>query len=155
MADLDFNGWIYDGDVGIRHGGFYWKRRSEDSTEVDIVQVHPLSDEGGPDNMFRIMVGIVDLADERIGEARISAGMPADHDDIHVDVRALIGYSGFADMDENYLIRIGRKDDLWVGRGEQPEPDLVLNGNASLRNWIKREYLHPDEPSSSSSMGMR
>jgi len=152
MADLDFNGWTYDGDVGIRHGGIYWRRRSEDAPEVDIVQVHPLSDEGGPDNMFRIMVGNIDLSDERIGEARISCGMPDDHDDINVDVRALFSFSGFADYDQDFILRIGKEDSLWNGRGEHPTPDLVLNGNASLRNWVKREFLHPEEPSASAGM---
>lgn len=152
MDNLDFNGWTYNGDVGIRHGGFYWRRRSEDDSAVDIVQVLPLSDEGGPDNMFRIVTGHVDLDDDRLPEARISCGMPADHDDIRVDVVALLSYSGFADYDQDYLIRIGKKDELWHGRGDQPVPDEILNGNASLRNWIKREYLHPGVPEASASM---
>jgi hypothetical protein len=152
MDNLDFNGWTYDGDVSIRHGGIYWQRRSEDDSVVDIVQVHPLSDEGGPDNVFRILVGEIDLDNSRIGEARISCGMPADHDDINVDVRALFSYSGFGNYDQDYLVRIGTEDALWNGRGEQPEPDVILNGNASLRNFIKREYLHATEPEASPSM---
>lgn len=64
-------------------------------------------------------------------EARISCGMPADHDDIKVDLRALFKYSGFGNLEQDYLI---------------------LNGNASLCNFIKRENLHPSEPAASPSM---
>ena len=134
--------WTYDGDRDVRYGGHFWMRNGDDTT-VEIVRVIPLSDEGGPDNMFRIQNGFLDLDSDDLEAARECADVTPG--DMGSDVSALLHYSGLGNVDADYTVRIGAEDRLWGGRGPHPEPDYVLNGRTKLENWIRKEYLHVPE----------
>src|SRR5690606_18757194 len=89
---MDHNGWHYDGDVGIRHGGQYWRIDSDDSDVFQVVRVTPLSDSGGPDNQFRVETGSVDLSlmSDKIPGARETCGFPQDNADKTLDFNAIL-----------------------------------------------------------------
>lgn len=140
MEDMDWNGWTYDGDVDVRHGGFWW-RQEDDQTLV--VQVVPYSDEGGPDNLFRIVSGHVSLDGYgRLAEARECCGLPSEGAGTGADVAAVLAFSGFGDVDTEFVLRIGPVDEMWEGRGTFPDPDWTLRSGTSLRKWMQREWLH-------------
>lgn len=137
--DLD---WHYDGDVNIREGGFYWRNDAYDENQVHVVQVVPSKDSGGPDNLFRLLVGIVDMSGyERRATALSMAGLNAESAARWEVVSAFVAVHG-VEPDEDYFIRIGKPDPYHVARGDDPEPDVILRSNTSLRKWVTREYLH-------------
>ena len=145
---MQFNRWNYSGDVSIRHGGMYWRDDNVSDDQVHLVEVSPLSDEGGPDNLFRVRVGMLHIPDnaETLEKAHSVTGSDPATASREETVLAMRSWQDM-DADEVFVLRIGTPDQFWSGREENnPEPVVVLRSDASLRNWIKREYLHP-EPS--------
>lgn len=138
--------WTYDGDVDLRHGGAFWTDDGDgQSGQVRVVRILPLSDQGGPDNVFRVEAGTLDVGDgERLVAALESVGMPVDGlgDEVTLadKVRAVLGHWGLEE-DETLVVRIGAVDPYWNGRGPNPEPDRILPGNAHLRNFVASEFL--------------
>ena len=143
---MDHNGWHYNGDVGIRHGGYYWHQDSNDSDIFHVVRVVPASDWGGPDNQFQIEDGIVDLGamSDKIQVARETCGYPSDGTDRTLDFEAILTVYGL-DVDSSQLVQIGPEDEFWNGRGKPQEPRLTLPEDTSLREWIKSVYLLPED----------
>ena len=140
---MRYNGWEYIGDESIRHGGMYW-RTDEGDPVASVLQVVRLADGGAPDNLFRILIGTVDLERETLADAREVAGLPEDGGDVGMDVEALLSYEGMGDYEYDYVVRIGPHDALFAGPGEFPEPDRVLRAGTSLRKWLQREHLHKE-----------
>lgn len=143
MNDLD---WHYFGDVNLREGGLYWRNDAYDADQVHVVQVLPSKASGGPDNLFRILVGIVDMSGrERLSAALAMAGLAPDTATRWEVVNAFVGAHG-VEADEDFFLRAGPVDQLHVRVGDvpDPDPDVVLKSNTSLRRWLKREYLHPE-----------
>lgn len=142
---MDHNGWNYNGDVGIRHGGYYWRADANDENTIYVVRVTPLSDAGGPDNQFRIETGQVDLSlEDQLTRAREICGIAPEDTNLDADVDAMIAAFGLSDSDESWVLQIGPDDELWDGRGKREEPAQTLPEDSSLREWIKAEYLHPE-----------
>ncbi len=142
---MDHNGWTYNGDVGIRHGGYYWRADSNDQNTIYVVRVTPLSDAGGPDNQFRIETGQVDLSlEDQLTRAREISGIDPENANLDTDVDAMISAFGLGDYDESWVLQIGPDDELWDGHGKREEPAQRLPEDSSLRDWIKAEYLHPE-----------
>lgn len=137
--------WNYNGDLNIHEGGYYWR---EDGSEdyVCAVRVTPCSDAGGPDNLFRVEAGTVYIggSSERDVQRRASAlaciGIDAPEEAQRRDiVEGLMAYGGMDDREET-VVRIGKPQEQESG-GWSPLPDVILRGNASLRRYIKREFL--------------
>jgi len=55
--------WNYNGDINLRHGGYFWREDDADNY-VLAVDVIPLSDVGGADNQFWIEEGSIYLPPE-------------------------------------------------------------------------------------------
>jgi len=144
--------WTYVGDVGIRHGGMYWK--DVDGETVDVVKVIPYRDAGGPENLFRIVSGHVDVAldEDRRRQGLSIIGVEPENATREDLLQAALQLSE-QDWDYDYVVRIGAQDPFWTDNGRMPEPTVVLNGNASLRKYIAKEFLQP-EPEASPAPGM-
>lgn len=133
----------YMGDVGIRHGGYYWHMESADSDYADIVEVIPASDMGGPDNLFYIESGTVYLpGDERETRALESCGFPdAEGDSIEPwqRVDAMASYWGL-DSRRTHIVQIGRDDPYSMGGAGFNMPDkgaiTYLGEKTSLRGYV-------------------
>ena len=135
--------WNYCGDVSICHGGLYWQD-SGDSDYVNAVKVTPCSDAGGPDNLFWIEKGTIYMPADKadyvlsiVGETKETA-KPLDY------VLAFDAYHGIeSDLYGTHLVvQIGKtQDEPGRGWGAEREPDYILRGNASLRKFVRREFL--------------
>jgi len=133
--------WNYSGDINLCEGGLYW-RESGYSDHVYAVRVTPCSDAGGPDNQFWIERGSIFLGNPaHIASALECSGIDpakATRADIVLSVDAYMGLDG-PDM---YMVQIGaRAETAGPGWGGAGEPDFILRGNASLRRFIRREFL--------------
>lgn len=144
MRDLE---WHYLGDVNIRHGGFYWRNDAVHEDSVHVVKVIPYRDADGPDNLFRIKVGLLEIPEEpKVTEALAFIGLTRENTQREDVIAALVSFYGIDD-DEDYVLRIGTPDPHWEGREENnPQPEVILRSNTSLRKWITREYLHKESP---------
>ena len=145
---MDVNGWSYNGDVGIRHGGHYWRRDEADDQSFHVVKVDPYSDQGGPDNLFKVSVGTLSVPDDAEELAQVAA-LVGDKPDTIRDSELVVGLLGWGrtwDADAEYVVRVGPVDEFWSGRGEFPDPDMVLRSNASLRNHVVKEFLAWPKP---------
>lgn len=145
---MDVNGWSYTGDVGIRHGGHYWRRDETDERSFHVVKVDPYSDQGGPDNLFKVTVGTLAVPDDA-GELAQVAALVGDKPDTIRDSELVVGLLGWGrtwDADAEYVVRVGPVDEFWSGRRELPDPDAVLRSNASLRNYVVKEFLAWPKP---------
>jgi hypothetical protein len=143
---MDWKGWTYVGDRNVRHGGFWWAARPGDGEVVDVLRVSPHADAGGPDNVFGIQIGEVSITPGRgLDDARAFAGLTGGDVSVGDDVAAVLGFSGFGNIDSDWSVRIGPEDPLWSGRDGHPEVDVVLRDGTSLRKWLQREYLHAPE----------
>lgn len=137
--------WRYYGDVSIRHGGVYIRDDEIDQDICHIVEVIPLSDAGGPDNLFRVLIGTLDLDvnKETVKKALDVRGQTleeATRDDIAL---ALANYSSYVYHDEDVIVQIGKPCEYWSGREENnPEPNYILRAGVSLRNWVEKNYTH-------------
>lgn len=130
--------WNYEGDRNLYCGGFYWREDGADDYVLAVV-VTPCSDAGGPDNLYFIESGNIYIGDNvtRIDSALdcIGAKRPPTRRET---VYAMNAYAGLDDRTPT-VIRIGREepgDWQW-----NPEPDIVLHGNAKLRRYVEREML--------------
>ena len=134
--------WNYNGDVGLRHGGFYWREDGADDYVV-VVDVTPCSAAGGPDNLFWIAEGSVYITPERAATALESCDMTYADATRGQIVESIMAYYGM-ETDTQTVLRIGRAEDpndSWRWSEHPVEPDVVLRGNAKLRRWVERECL--------------
>jgi hypothetical protein len=150
--------WNYNGDVSLKHGGFYWR---EDGLGLDdyvlAVRVTPCSDAGGPDNVFHIEAGSIYMPQEidAANRALACCGYSIDASGTVTDctgarhtgkrarallVDAWLAYHG-TDRDAEYIVRIGSAEPGARGWCAEEEPDCVLRAGSSLRNYVKREFL--------------
>jgi hypothetical protein len=150
---MDTYEWHYSGDVNLRHDGFYWREDSSDD-QAWIVRITPLSMSGGPDNLFRVEAGYLHLPEnESIRRSALSIiGVEPGKATQENLVHAFESYHAL-DVDEERVIRIGKPDEFWSGRGDPPEPDVVLRSDASLRKYVTREFLHAEPVISASVAG--
>lgn len=141
--------WNYSGDMNICEGGFYWQESGFDD-HVYAVGITPCSDAGGPSNLFWITKGSIYLGDKaRQIYALDCIGVDPENATRFDYVEAMRAYAGIEP--DSYggqsVVQIGKLDpDDWNGRYSYrgfalPEPDYILRGNASLRRFIRREFL--------------
>ena len=133
--------WKYSGDVDLKHGGFYWLDEGDEDfvTAVDVV---PCSAAGGPDNLFYIEVGTIFLPADRDKQESILGviGMTPEDASREDFIYAAKAHSGL-ERDYDEVVRIGKEEEPYHSTGWNPEPDIVLRGNASLRRYVERDAL--------------
>ena len=138
------NKWQYTGDVNVEYGGIFY----QDSGELDhcyAVKIVPVSDGGGPNNVFAIETGSYyfgNMANESDRKRMYSALECSGYEcDVIADlplidkVHAMDAYGGI-DGPEITYISDGKLEDNgnyypWQDKAENP--DKVLRATASLR----------------------
>ena len=131
--------WNYVGDVNIEYGGYFWRQISSDYAEC--VNVFPLSDGGGPNNIFAVEVGGVYISDDKAKrDAALSViGHDGAKPDFDMLVEGFMAYNGI-ERDSTYYVQVGAKRDE-ARDFQDVQPDVTLRANASLLKFIKREYV--------------
>lgn len=132
--------WNYCGDISLAYGGYYWREDGADDY-VLCVRVQPCSDAGGPDNMFWIEQGSLYIPDkpDELKRALDCCGYSDDKPSRSMIVDALIAYRGF-DHDPATVVRFGPAQPA-NREFESMTPDVILRANASLKNYVKNNYL--------------
>lgn len=147
--------WNYTGDINLENGGLFW---CEDgyADYVLAVRVTPVSDAGGPDNVFLVESGSIYLPEDKAPAALETCGYSLRNREI-VDctgaafplasgagrllmVDAFCAYHGL-DVDSSELLQLGRRDEFCRSGGWDPNPDRILRGNTSLLRYVRREFL--------------
>ena len=136
--------WQYTGDLDLKEGGFFWLDEGDDDC-VQAVVVTPCSSAGGPDNLFHIEVGSIYFARDKYADYLSVIGMEPEQATREDVIYAAQAYAGI-ERDHETVVRIGKDERAtdpwrWKETGWNPEPDVVLRGNASLQRWVEREYL--------------
>jgi hypothetical protein len=150
--------WNYNGDISLKHGGFYWR---EDGLGLDdyviAVRVTPCSDAGGPDNVFHIETGSIYMPQEidAANRALACCGYSIDANGTVTDctgvrhtgkrarailVDAWLAYHG-TDREAEYIVRIGPAEPGAQGWCADEEPNRILRAGSSLRNYVKHAFL--------------
>lgn len=163
--------WNYSGDINLECGGFFWQfdgpERFPECDYVRVVRVTPCSDAGGPDNLFHVESGSLYMPRDTYGRALETCGysletnlesgalmiddcMGVSHDIDSEHGAALLvdAFNGYSGPDRDALggetvVRIGRPDPYFDDTcgAWNPDPDIILRGNASLARYIAREFL--------------
>lgn len=146
----------YQGDVSLRHGGYYFSVGKEETKYgySSVVRVTPCSDAGGPDNLFwveTLLVNIPSVEDRAknkmldyvdMSEEKLKAMTPAQR--FAELVYACMAYGCYSREDtgrpSNQTVQIGPKDEFYSGHEEIPV-DVQLRAGSSLRNWLKKTHL--------------
>lgn len=151
MADK----WNYTGDMNIENGGLFWKGESSDDY-VEVVEVTPCSDAGGPDNLFHVATGTLYMPHDKrqdaldtCGYKLVDGGILDCTGEVHpldtlhgqtLLVDAFRGSHGI-ERDSETVVRIGPVDEYSGGvNGWNPEPDTILRADAKLRNYLRKEF---------------
>ena len=136
--------WNYCGDVSLAYGGYFWREDGADDY-VLCVRVQPCSDAGGPDNLFWIEQGSIYMPDEA-DKRRRALQCCGYENEVNPPramlVDAFIYYQGI-EMDcrnGSTVVRFGPPQPANREFGEM-KPDVILRANASLKNYVKNNYL--------------
>jgi hypothetical protein len=133
--------WNYNGDVSLSYGGYFWREDGADDY-VLVVRVQPCSDAGGPDNLFWIEQGSLYLPDDADKRRCALAACGWDKEESPCRamlVDAFIAYGGI-DRDRTVVVRFGPAQPAGREFGTM-EPDVILRANASLKNYVKNNFL--------------
>jgi hypothetical protein len=139
--------WKYCGDINLEHGGFYWKEDGA-SDYVLAVRVTPCSDAGGPDNMFWIEDGSIYLSDDPAQHKQALAYCGYDSQPKPLTkvqrraqlVESMLAYAGM-DHDPSTIVSVGKPEPGRCEWNDKTVPDVVLRANASLANYVRKNYL--------------
>lgn len=155
-----YHRWNYTGDVNLTEGGLFWREDDADDY-VLAVDVVPCSAGGGPSNLFNIVDGSIFLpvADpKRLTSALACLGwnldpitMDLSHNGETVRkgskewrrmlVESFHAYHGLDERTET-VVQIGPSEEVYSRGGEwSPEPDVILHGNAKLKNYVRSNFL--------------
>ena len=136
--------WNYCGDISLAYGGYYWREDGADDY-VLCVRVQPCSDAGGPDNMFWIEQGSIYMPvdSDKQNRALQVIGMENETNPSRAAlVDAFLAYGNFDRdcRDGSRVVRFGPAQP--ANRAfESMTPDVILRANASLKNYVKNNYL--------------
>lgn len=129
---------FYNGDINIKHGGYFYCIDTLKWDYVDAVRVTPCSDAGGPDNMFwveRLMIHI-QRDEARLRSILETSGYEGEEITDALLVEAHIADGSHVEVDTSECIRIGPRDPLFNGR-EEFAATHNLRGNTSLRRYAR------------------
>lgn len=136
-------GWTYSGDTNLEYGGLFWQWDGGPDY-VAAIRVAPVSDSGGPDNVYEITRGSIYMPQDADNARALDVvghtivGPP----ELMTLVAAWEAYHGM-DLDSyggRAVVRIGKAEDA-NPNGWNPAPDVILPGNARLKNYVEREFL--------------
>lgn len=133
--------WHYIGDVNLEHGGAFIQE-GDWPDYCNAVQVTPCSDAGGPENWYWIESGTVYMGNAVHVQSALECCNESPDAAQWRKGYAVLQYMGI-DCDTRIIVQIGAKRDdcdSWQW-DDTLEPDYVLRGNASLRRYVKREYM--------------
>lgn len=149
--------WNYSGDMNLEHGGFFWKVTPGDDF-AEAVEVIPHSDVGGPDCMWWVHKGSIYLPEDMdkrrsalacCGYSLTDTGDVEDGtgtvysldtlDGMTLLVDAFNAYHGIERDHVDTVVQIGKLTDY--DPDPVAEPDVILRGNAKLRNYVRRAFL--------------
>lgn len=135
--------WHYIGDVNLEHGGAFIQE-GDWPDYCNAVQVTPCCDAGGPDNWYWIESGTVYMGNAQHVQSALECTDTANNAPQWRKGYAMMCYGGI-DYDTwrgRTIVQIGAKrGDCGHGWDDTLEPDYVLRGNASLRRFVRREFL--------------
>jgi len=136
--------WKYIGDRDLQCGGVFISVDANDTQYgyASAIRVIPASDAGLPDNQFWVEWVTVNGLDDnkRVTTALESCGWTSDNPGMMEKIDALMCY-GYYDVNHSEVIQLGAEvDPFYSGRDEPLKPTIILRTNASLRNWVKRNY---------------
>lgn len=133
---------FYFGDVSIEYGGYFYCLDSWQYGYVDALRVTPVSDAGGPDNVFWIEGLTVNIPKgDRLRGALDCVGIESlaslpRATRRHAIVHACIGY-GLYDADALATVQVGPDDPFYGGR-ERFEVTHYLRASVNLRKLARR-----------------
>lgn len=147
--------WTYNGDISIRHGGFYWRQDRPDDDYVEAVDV---SGSPSQDNLFYVSKDIIYMPEDKYVTALETCGyvwLPKSRQIVdctghaHTEVLPLLvdafnAYWGLNDTSRVFKIQIGgpkNHPDAGYPSGPKELYDYRIAPNASLRKFIEREFL--------------
>jgi hypothetical protein len=136
--------WNYNGDINLVHGGYFWREDGSDDY-ILCVRVQPCSDAGGPDNLFWIERGAVympDDPDKRRQALQVCGWEKEEKPCREMLVDAFLSYGNFDrdSMNGTTVIRFGPAQPASREFGTI-EPNVILRANASLKKYIKNNFL--------------
>ena len=139
--------WTYNGDINLRHGGFFWRQENPKDDFVEAVDVFQYPDD--EDNfIFRVVSDTIYMPREKYKTALETCGyvwLPKSHqivdctghtptDTLPLLVDAFYAYHGLDNTSQVFKIQIG-------GPKNPDHYDYRLNPNSSLREFIHLEFL--------------
>ena len=136
--------WAYNGDISLRHGGFYWKPIYDDC--VEAVDVFPLEEHG--DNIFGVVSDSIYMPEDKYKTALDCCGyvwLPKTRQIVdctghaHTDTLPLLvdAFKAYWGLSGTYP-RIFK---IQIGGARTHPHDYRIAHNASLRRFVEREFL--------------
>lgn len=138
---------FYRGDINAEYGGYFYNLEGFKNDYADVVRIVPCCDAGGPSNCFWIESVTVLMRPEERMRALSVCGIDADSfkemkpsTRRHVLIDAHLSY-GTLDQNLCEIVRIGKPDQFWRDNGDRYEPDTILRGNASIKEYARKRFL--------------
>lgn len=135
-------GWNYTGDVSLRHGGFYWKTpEGELDDRVEAVDVFEISE-----NVFGIVSDIIYMPRDLYRSALETCGYELNDNGFIVDCTGEVHTDTLPLLVDAFKATWGLDDSSFVfkaviGGPKEHDCHRRLSNNASLRNFVEREFL--------------
>lgn len=138
MAD-----WIYRGDLNVECGGF-WILDEGDDDFVTVAELVPVSDMGGPDNLFILVRGSIylPLEEDKRKSALDTIGWfdQSNPDPAHYRMCLIDAFRAYHGIEQDVwngetVIRVGPEAGEW-----DRAPDVILPEDVKLREWLEAEY---------------
>ena len=132
------------GDASPAYGQT-WIANDGAADYAPVVEIMSGADIGLADNQYRIERGTIYFSPNNWNAALSCSGIDRiGPPEFFETACAFNAYQGF-DRDTwggSEIVQVGRKPDDWTARGTTcTEPDVILHGNASIRLYLKRNYL--------------
>jgi hypothetical protein len=137
--------WHYSGDINLEHGGYFWKEDGADDY-VLAVRVTPCNDAGGLDNMYWVEQGSIYLPNDSEKRKRAldcCGWINTDKPSRAMLIDAFLAYQGMEPdcVAGTTIVSIGKPEEGRSGWNDRTVPDVQLRRNATLRNYVRREFL--------------
>lgn len=149
--------WEYTGDMNLEYGGLYWRPGTRDTFPemdyVEAVEVLPVSDMGGPDNVYIITTGSIYLGEDNRDSALSCCGYSWAEDENGLGyVLDTMGGAypvnrrmGLTMLVDAYKAYHGMDADAMNGEtviriGSEVDPDDISNGGDAWEGRVSRVY---------------
>lgn len=133
------NKWHYTGDINLEHGGLFINMNF-DCDYADVVRVTPMSDAGGPDNVWWVEAGSVSMPSklEELEQVLKYSGLKLENVLLHPEmiVEAIVAYKGL-EVDAIETVQIGPTQESKA----KVTATVQLRNRSKLENYVRREFL--------------